>query len=392
MKKIAHILGVIILSTVLFAQELSRVVTVVNISVPVRVYKGDSFIDNLKLDDFEICEDGKLQSVAAVYLIKKTMIEREEGPIKFAPPTQRQFVFLFQVTEYVPEIRNAMEYFFSSVFLAEDTLEVHTPVKSYKLKGDTLATLGPEKVKDQLMKKLRQDIGMGGTECLAIIREIKSILGNQDPLYEGVQKALLFEALTSRLDQMRSVDEKRLLDFAAYLKKREGQKHVFVFYQKEMIPKLAMKELINMESTYNYDLVSLMSFYRRDISFDVDLIRKAFSDSSITAHFLFITKAPAQDSRVEITEMKPLQSVTMTEYSEDFFSAFREVSRATGGIADSTSNMESALKKAAEASENYYLLYYQPKDYRPDGKFKNITVKVKGDRYRISYRLGYFAN
>jgi len=388
MQKRIAFLGAIVFSAVLFSQELSHVVTVVNISVPVRVYKGDQFVDDLKIDDFEAYEDGRLQTVAAVYLIKQTKIEREEGSKKFTPPVQRQFVFLFQMIEYVPEIRNAMDYFFNNVFLAEDTLEVYTPLKSYKLKGNAPAALGSEKVREQLMAKLRKDIVMAGAEYLQIIRELKSVLNYEDPY--APHETELYEALLERLEQMRFVDQKRLLDFAKYLKSREGQKHVFLFYQKEMIPKLATKELINLDS--DYKLMSLMHFYHRDITFDVDAVRKAFSDSSIVAHFLFTTKAPAQDSRLEITEMKPAQGVTMTEESEDIYSAFREVSRATGGTVDSTANIESALRKAMEASENYYLLYYQPRDYRPDGKFKNITIKVKGNHYRISHRLGYFAN
>jgi hypothetical protein len=386
-KRIAF-LAAIVFSAVLFSQELSHVVTVVNISVPVRVYKGDQFVDDLKIDDFEVYEDGKLQTVAAVYLIKQTKIEREEGSKKFTPPVQRHFVFLFQMIEYVPEIRNAMDCFFNNVFLAEDTLEVYTPVKSYKLKGNGLAALGSEKVREQLMAKLRKDIVMGGAEYLQIIRELKSVLNSEDPLF--LHDTDLYEELLERLEQMRFIDQKRLLDLAKYLKSREGQKHVFLFYQKEKIPKLDTKELINLDS--DYKLMSLMHFYHRDITFDVDAVRKAFSDSSIAAHFLFITKAPAQDSKLEITEMRPAQGVTMTEESEDIYSAFQEVARATGGTIDSTANIEAALRKATEASENYYLLYYQPRDYRPDGKFKNITIKVKGNHYRISHRLGYFAN
>jgi hypothetical protein len=381
MEKRTAFLGAIVFSAVLFSQELSHVVTVVNISVPVRVYQGDQFVDDLKIDDFEVYEDGKPQTVAAVYLIKQTKIEREEGPIKFAPPVERQFIFLFRMIEYVPEIRNAMNYFFTNVFLAEDTLEVVTPQKSYKLKGNALAALGPEKVRDQLLEKLRRDIVMGGAEYLQIIRELKA--------YLEMGEADLYESFLDRLEQMRFVDQKRLMDFAALLKSKEGQKHVFLFYQKEMIPKVDTERSINLS---DYRWMSLMHFYHRDITFDVDAVRKAFSDSSIAAHFLFITKAPAQDARVEITDMKPAEGVRMTEQSEDVYSAFREVSRATGGITESTANFESALRKATEAAENYYLLYYQPKDYKPDKKFKNIIIKVKGNRYRISHRLGYFAN
>ena len=45
-----------------------------------------------------------------------------------------------------------------------------------------------------------------------------------------------------------------------------------------------------------------------------------------------------------------------------------------------------------EASENYYLLYYSPREYAADGKFKTIKVRIKGEGYRTIHRLGYFSN
>jgi hypothetical protein len=84
--------------------------------------------------------------------------------------------------------------------------------------------------------------------------------------------------------------------------------------------------------------------------------------------------------------------VLFEEHSEDIFAPFFELAKATGGLAESTSNPVFALEKAGEASDNYYLLYYQPKDYVADGKFKKIRVSVKGKAYRVLNRSGYFAN
>jgi hypothetical protein len=50
------------------------------------------------------------------------------------------------------------------------------------------------------------------------------------------------------------------------------------------------------------------------------------------------------------------------------------------------------IKSASKASENYYLLYYTPKNYRSDGKFKKIKVRVKGGGYRVNHRAGYLAD
>ena len=58
-----------VLSTVffVFSQEKLFVETlVVNIEVPVRVFDGKRFVDNLSIDDFEVYEEGVLQKVEIV--------------------------------------------------------------------------------------------------------------------------------------------------------------------------------------------------------------------------------------------------------------------------------------------------------------------------------------
>ena len=68
------------------------------------------------------------------------------------------------------------------------------------------------------------------------------------------------------------------------------------------------------------------------------------------------------------------------------------MARATGGFFDSSANTEVLFKQAVEASENYYLLYYIPSNYKGDGQFKKIKVRVKNKNYKVIHRLGYFAN
>ena len=104
MKKSIIIIGVLILSFTLLAQEISHETLVVNIEVPVRVFKGSRFIDNLTIDDFEVYEDGKLQRLEAVYLVKKQDIERKDEKKIFSPDTSRTFYLFFEITDFSPRI------------------------------------------------------------------------------------------------------------------------------------------------------------------------------------------------------------------------------------------------------------------------------------------------
>jgi len=72
LKKHTIIFALLVFGLTPFAQEIQEEAVAINIEVPVRVFKGKTFIDNLTIEDFEIYEDGILQKTEAVYLINKT--------------------------------------------------------------------------------------------------------------------------------------------------------------------------------------------------------------------------------------------------------------------------------------------------------------------------------
>jgi hypothetical protein len=113
----------------------------------------------------------------------------------------------------------------------------------------------------------------------------------------------------------------------------------------------------------------------------VGKIKQAFSDSNIYFNFLFMNKDPQNTS-----------GIYMREQSEDVFSTFVEVAKATGGIVDNSQNPSFSFKNGCKAAKYSYLLYYNPKNYSSDGKYKKIEVKLKNKDYKVSHRQGYFAN
>ena len=376
----------------IFAQEISHETIVVNIEVPVRIFDRGKFVDNLTMDDFEVYEDGKPQEVVAVYLIKKTKIERkEEEKKKFSPDVSRHFVLLFQIYDYLPKIEEAIEYFFNNVILPGDSLTIMTPLRTYNLKSQSLENLSKETIVKQLREKIRKDTIMGSAEYKSALRDLEDIVAGRFAT-GGFET---YRMILNRLENLRYVDEKKILNFADFLKAKEGQKYVFLFYQKEVLPQFNTKELLQRISTQQdqIDVIGtiydLFEFFRRDITFNVDHVKQVFADSSIYIHFLFITKIFFQ--RLPITSMRPSELVYVDK-SEDIYSAFREMAMATGGRTESSANAAFAFKRAVDASESYYLLYYSPLNYKKDSKFKKIRVKVKGKNYRITHRAGYFAD
>jgi hypothetical protein len=374
------------------AQQIFHDVKVINIEVPVRVYKGDSFVDHLQREDFELLENGVPQDLDAVYLVRKTNVARNEGGGAAWPRTARLFVLLFEMTDYQPEVARAMDFFFDRVLEPQDELILMTPMKTYAMKSGTLTKISRAKAKSDLLAKVRSDVMIGSSEYLGLIRELTLIMTGDNDLDDKLQK---YGETLSRLESLRYVDEKKLVDFARLLKSREGQKHVFFFYQKEVVPKINAKEIqkLMMENQDRPDiqlgLMEKFEFFKRDVTFDVSAVQKAFSDSSIAVHFLYLTRT--RIAMADVTQSRGAV-LSLEEQSEDVFSAFSEIARATGGLIDSSASAEQSFQRAVEASENYYLLYYRPRDYKPDGTFREIVVRVKGGGVRVSHRSGYFAS
>lgn len=358
-------------------QELQHAVSVINIEVPVRVYKGNAFVDNLGIDDIEVYEDGKPQRVEAVYLIRKTDIaKKEEKERIYAPDVSRRFVLVFELHEYLPKVGKALDEFFDQVIVPGDHLHVVTPVKTYNFKDDAFTRLSRRRIADQLRGILKNDLTLGNSEYRSLMKSLQDIFGMQ--VDSDIKQSMYLE-MARRLRDLKHMDEQKLQSFADFLKNMEGQKHVFLFYQKELIPVLPGLDAFSMAEL------------SKDVSFNSVKVRQTFSDSSITVHFLFVTNKPGMHDDLDVGTMRPLR-VELLDQSDSVFGAFREVARATGGIADSSANPIASFRKAVAASENYYLVYYSPRDYRPDGKFRQIKVRVKGRNYRVTHRAGYYAN
>jgi VWFA-related protein len=376
--------------------QIQHQVAVVNIGVPVRVYDGAKFVDTLGLSDFEVREDGQPQSVEAVYLIRSGAVKRQEGaPGGPAPETRRNFVLLFQLSEYMPEIDRAIDFFFAEVCRPGDAVDVVTPLRTLRLRNliDT-----PEKVRKaqtEVKAKLRNDVLVLSGAYRSIAEDMIVHLGGGDPEYVDAEFNLSsYRTDLDRLEDLRTIDATDLAAFAADLKTRPGSKHAFFFYQREQVPKLQDRKLIDLlnssDSEQAFKAMELLAVYNHDLTIDRGAIQRAFSDAATDVHFLYVTRN-RRDPRLDVEKAAIGEDIRMSEASSDIYRVFREIAAATGGTAAASANPAVLLRQAAAASEEYYLLYYRPQDYRADGKFHTIEVAVKQGGLRVTHREGYVA-
>lgn len=400
MKKIIFLLILLLMTLNLSSQQEQYEVTVINVAIPIRVFDGNKFIDNLTIQDFEVYEDGKPQKIQAIYLTKKNQIERSEGTRDFMPLLSRNFFLLFQLSDYNPKLGEAIDYLFTSVLLPGDILEIMTPVKNYTLSAQALKSKPKETLAKELQGLVRKDTKVGASEYRTLMSDLKRLVrgmsgsvGITSLESDSTTQSFGLEFLLPRyretlqkMEGLRVVDEKKFLRFAAQLKRREGQKNVFFFYQREFRPEITPRIMNQLMSMYQDkpsilgDLMDLMQFYSRDPKWNINNIKQAFADSSIFFNFIYMHKEPENVS-----------GIRMTEQSEDIFETFSQVAEATGGIIDSSQNPAISFKNGIKISESYYILYYSPEKYIKDGKYKSIEVKVKNKDYKITHRQGYFA-
>ena len=420
MKKLFLVSSVFLLSLVLFSQQIMEESTVINIEVPVRVFSGKTFIDNLSIDDFEVLENGIPQNIEAVYFVKKRSVERSQEKKRFSPKTARSFFLFFELSKYDPKIGDAIKYFVHNVLAPGDNLSFITSMNTYRMKNIAFEVTSPDEVAKQLIAKVRRDTMTGNSEYRYMINEIAGLaqalsihmaqgrmatVGEEQIIeefsvpmsgfgsssqYKGrslEEEFTLYENYIFKLDNLRRMDQEKLINFATYLKEKEGQKYVTIFYQKEFIPQLDPTLLSQSMSLFQnrpvvlQTISNVIEFYTREVPIDTELVKQTYADSSVFIHFLYLTNPPESH-----------YGVYMADHSEDIYSAFQEMAVATGGYINSSSRADILFKSAVQASENYYLLYYSPNSYIADGKFKEIQVKIKNKKCNIFHRAGYFAN
>ena len=394
MKAFLMVLGISILCMNIFFQQITEDVIVINIEVPVRVFKGNTFIDNLTKNDFEVYEEGMLQKIEGVYLVRERKVEREEAEKAFIPETKkRHFILIFEMMEYSAKVGEALDYFIQNVIMPGDWLYIATPVKGYGFAAGFPADIPRKQISEGLKDTIKSDIIKGSREYLSLIDTLQEIR-KTDVLPEMKQSLeYTYAEVLDKLTGFNVMEEKKLMGFAENLKKRVGQKHVFIFFQKRMVP-IWGSFVSSGTSDQGVALTSrFFDFFNPRTCLDEEKVKGAFADSSISCHFLYVTNRPTYVN--SWMEMNPAEEgrdkVDWQDRTADFFNTFKQISAASGGIIESSANIYSSLKKAVEASENYYLLYYAPKNYKADGEFKKINVKVKGKNFRVMHRAGYFA-
>jgi len=370
------------------------------VPIVVRVFEGNRFVPDLSLKDFAIEESDLPVSSEALFLVRKSTIERRDGRADIQPDLSRRIVLLFQLTEYDNKISGALEFLFLKELLPTDTLEIQTPMHNYKLTAAALAAKPRDVLARELSGILRKDIIEGGMAYNSALRDLKrsvrqigrvgrtGLSDTEGEIDDGTsleQQLMQYGEHLQQMESLRMVDENKLVSFAEGMKSLSGQKLVFFVYQREFRPEISpqTQDILVLNNQDRPDILAavetLFSSYRRPINLNREPIIKAFADSGMYFNFLYMNREPER-----------ISGINMREQSEDVYKALSDAAEATGGVTDTSQNAAVSLASALTATESSYILYYTTSTAAPPGTFINLKVSVKGKDYRVVHRAGYF--
>jgi len=368
------------------------------VPVAVRVFDGKKLVTDLSAGDFEILEDGIPRPVEALYFVDKNAAEKRSGEAGQGPDVHRRFYLLFQLFEYHPKLAEAIRYFFDRELLAGDSLEIQTPMKTYRLSPAAFASRSKAELAEEMTNIVKKDIVQGSLAYNSLLTELKrharaiggtNTMGGLDTDTEteeiGIELLLpRYKEILSKMDALRRIDFDKFTTFAQALKAQSGQKFVFLVYQREFRPEISPAVIHSLMATYQDaphilgGIQEAFMAYTRNISQNVGLLCRSFADSSARFDLIFMNKAPEQMARI-----------VMREQSEDIFKAFSAVAAATGGTTYTAQNPAAGIESAMETSNRYYLLYFAPFYQTGNGTFRNLKVRIKERDYAVVARSGY---
>lgn len=327
------------------------------VEVPVRVYRENRYVDSLGPGDFDLQVDGIPRKIESFARIRKS--GRTEP---------RVFLLCFEMNDAPSGIEKAVDHFFENVPAEGDQVLVHTPKDRWKFSigpgGRAERRKTAAELKPLFLASLRRGRGMEPRQ----IESLRRLAASGEDEFMTRWRA---RDVIDRMVGERAIDETRYLSFIDYFKAFPGRKQILVFFREETVP---------IPPLFEEDWRLTVSARRK--AFGRERIQAFFADAGLTFHVVFL----------EGGSRDPVEIIPRDDESAlkgDFYQPYRDLALTTGGITARASDPVAAVKCAAAAVENKYILYFRPAA-PPDGSFKEITVLIRKSGFTVFHRAGFF--
>jgi hypothetical protein len=258
-----------------------------------------------------------------------------------APKKQRNYMMVFEVTDYTSQLKEAVEFFFNKTLQKGDQLIVVTPVKLVGYSAQKLA--GPKKkLISDILKTLKTDISAGASRYRTIFNEMLGIAQHMSGTIFPLTISDLQQYMRLRRDlaTLRGSYEERLLSYAKIFRKVRGDNHLMMFLERSFrpIPDKDTMDYIQGGGLGSGDMArkAIGTFLGEEISagFDLQKVQTTFRYASIRFHFVYLKSK----------KHKPRKGVEYIETSGNIYNDFSKLSKATNGIKMTTSKPSAFVK------------------------------------------------
>jgi hypothetical protein len=248
-----------------------------------------------------------------------------------SPGKQRNYMLVFDMTDYSNQLKDAVSRFFKDVFQKGDQLIIVTPER---LIGYSRAKLSVprQRLTADILQILKSDINKGSgrertllTEMERVARSISDV-GNLTSVPGG--ELARYTQMRKNLTAIRGNYHEKLLKYSKIFRRVRGDNHLLLFLQpqyrpipdKETMDWLSQGGAWNRGGGENPSKTFLEENYKSN--FDLEEITRIFKYASIRFHFLYMKS----------TKMKIRQYVQYIDNLGDLYNDFSKLAKATDGL------------------------------------------------------------
>ena len=369
-------------------EVLKEKVEVVNVEVPVRVFRDGVPVGDLSKDDFLLTEGKEPQTLNGFYVRKKKMnvrsISLQAG--NNAPPS-RYFVLVFRVFEYNEQLEKGVRYIFDHILGENDKLLVLINDRTLLLNREVWQVKRWE-ILDQLLReealKSRQKLEQF---FLAVQKDLDQtklrVLLERDSSFYAPHIINFLNGYLRTWNEFKTKylipDLDKFYNFARHLETVREEKWVLTFYQIEMFPNMKISGQIHQQIV---QLISDLQVARPEDALHARIIEQLLE--RIDREFNAADSFPVEEIskmlvKVDTTYHCFIMGVQREVLSEDLAykrvasdieNSLREITKRSGGEVIFSGNVGSSLHEVEEKEDIYYVLTYEPSAPEHKGKVK----------------------
>jgi len=262
--------------------------------------------------------------------------------------TQRNYMMVFDVEDYSPQIKDTMNTFLNDVLKKGDQLIIVTPVRFISFSAQKLA-VPKEQLLENIISLLKTDISTGSERYRSILTQMQRDIQLINDFVNGTNttesiKGILVSYKSSRKDliNIRGDMNLKLMKFANIFRQAKGENHLMMFLEKEFRPipdRDVMERLRQGEYSFDAQEAFISESYKTDL--DYQKLLAAFNYCNVRFHFLYLQSKTFQNTR----------GMEYVENSMDLYDIFTKMATETNGLRVASSKPSIFVDKVGQLIE-----------------------------------------